>query len=227
MTSQSIFPDDWSDLIESEVPFRIGPDVIALGDLREVKDVQYVAAVYDQWSGDIADKNTAELRDNQRSTSSFIILSETDLGHREKKVQFNWISVFNFHSDALMLALEVAGSVEALMQLKIGHVVRCPGECRPPLVYISFLEVAPANLTAVAIAPTRPRRGRGLGSAMVRLSCDASRQRGYEGRVGLHSVAGAVDFYRRLGFRPLDCSNEYHELYMELDADGARALLKD
>ena len=48
---------------------------------------------------------------------------------------------------------------------------------------------------------------------------------GYGGRLGLHAVGDAEDFYRRLGFRALDCPNEYNELYMELDESGARVLL--
>ncbi len=196
-------PSTWIEVIDPTVPFRQPTGVTVLAELCEVKDVRYVAARYEQWIADI-DKD--------------------DVDAEGKRVApfFNWISVFNFNPDATVLALEAMSSAQALMQLRFGHVVAFAGECRPPLVYVSFLEVAPANRSN---APDR--KVHGSGPALIRIAADASYQRGYHGRVGLHSVAGAIDFYRRLGFRSLDCPNEYHELYMELDEAGAQALLKD
>ncbi len=60
---------------------------------------------------------------------------------------------------------------------------------------------------------------------MLGISADLSKQHGYGGRIGLHSVASAESFYRRLGFRSLDCLSEHNELYFELDEDGAQALI--
>lgn len=62
---------------------------------------------------------------------------------------------------------------------------------------------------------------------MIRFACDASLQKGFKGRVGLHSVSTAEAFYGRLGFKAIDCPNEYHEIYMELNESGARELLRD
>ena len=62
---------------------------------------------------------------------------------------------------------------------------------------------------------------------MLRAACDLSLQHGHGGRVGLHSLQAAEGFYRRLGFVALDCPNEYHEMYFELDESGAQALLID
>ena len=62
---------------------------------------------------------------------------------------------------------------------------------------------------------------------MLRLACYLSVERGFGGRIGLHSVEAAETFYRRLGFESRDCPNEYHELYFELDENGAQALLKN
>jgi hypothetical protein len=38
-------------------------------------------------------------------------------------------------------------------------------------------------------------------------------------------VAGAEDFYRRIGFQGLDCPNEYNEMFFELDESGSQVLL--
>ena len=108
------------------------------------------------------------------------------------------------------------------MLARIGHVARCDGAHRGPLVYVHFLEVAPWN------KPTASgRRFKGLGPIMLRIACELSDQAGYGGRVGLHSLAAAENFYRRIGFRGLDCPNEYNELYFELDEFGAEALLSE
>ena len=136
---------------------------------------------------------------------------------------FNWISVFKFNAGPKTLAFTLSGfaAAEALMVAKVGHVVRCDAGHRQPLVYVNFLEVAPWNRQHV------PSRLPALGPILLRLACDLSVQRGYRGRLGLHSVADAEDFYRRLGFRSLDCPSEYNELYFELDESGAKALLSD
>ena len=154
-------------------------------------------------------------------------------------VLFNWISVFNFNagpdthafcidsSEALLMGAggQVIGpskGAEALMFVKDGHVIRCDTARRQPLVYVSFLEVAPWNRSSVPL-----RLYPGLGPILLRTACDLSIQRGFGGRVGLHSIASAEDFYRRLGFRSLDCPSEYNEVYFELDESGAQALLSD
>lgn len=148
-------------------------------------------------------------------------------GHAQPPPLFNWIAVYNFNVGDSCFAFCLDRSVgtsgaEALMLVTIGHVVKCDKRARPPLVYVNFLEVAPWN------RPSAPaRQFSGLGPILLRIACDLSVQRGYEGRVGLHSVAAAETFYRRMGFRSFDCPSEYNELYFELDASGARALLSD
>jgi hypothetical protein len=137
---------------------------------------------------------------------------------------FNWNSVFNFNSvpDFSVFALDQNGLAQAFMLIRSGHVVRCDNGHRRPLVYVNFLEVAPWN------KPTAPHRAfQGLGPILLRIACDISIQRGYNGRVGLHSVAEAEDFYRRIGFQVFDCPSEYNELYMELSGPEARKLLSD
>jgi hypothetical protein len=106
------------------------------------------------------------------------------------------------------------------MLIKPSHVVRCDAGHRASLVYVSFLEVAPWNHPDAAM-----RYFSGLGPLLLRAACQLSIERGYGGRLGLHAVSAARDFYFRLGFRMVDCPNEYNELYMELDESAARALL--
>jgi hypothetical protein len=137
------------------------------------------------------------------------------------------VSVFNFNAGENTLAFSLncwddEDDAEALMFVKDGHIVKCDSAPRQPLVYVNFLEVSPGNHPRA-----ESRLYRGLGPIMLRIACELSVQRGYGGRVGLHSVANAEEFYRRLGFQTLACPNEYHELYLELDEISAEALLRD
>lgn len=147
--------------------------------------------------------------------------------HTQPPPLFNWIAIYNFHVGVSCFAFcldrcTVTSGAETLMLVTAGRVMKCDKGDRPPLVYVNFLEVAPWN------RPGAPERlFNGLGPILLRMACDLSVQRGYEGRVGLHSVAAAQTFYSRMGFRSLDCPNEYNELYFELDPGGAHALLSD
>ncbi len=147
--------------------------------------------------------------------------SSRDLGARSI---FNWVAVYNFNvgPSAHALTLRVDAGSEALMLIKEGHVTRCDQGHRAPLVYVGFLEVAPWNKAAGV-----GRRYHGLGTIMLRVACDVSMHLGYGGRLGLHSLASAQDFYRRIGFRSLDCPNEYNEIYFEMDEHVAQELLRD
>jgi GNAT superfamily N-acetyltransferase len=141
---------------------------------------------------------------------------------RQEVPAFEWESVAAFRNSDPILILHQAASVEALMQIKEDFAVPCPLGARNRLTYVSFLEVAPWNRTT-----SKGRRFKGIGALMLRFAAQRSRQLGFEGRLGLHSLHTAEAFYRQLGFVEVDCPNEYHELYLELSADAAGALLEE
>jgi GNAT superfamily N-acetyltransferase len=68
-----------------------------------------------------------------------------------------------------------------------------------PQVYVAHLTVAPHNRRRIR----DPRKLEGCGSALVERAAEESRSRGWEGRVSLHALPGAVDFYRNQGFEDL------------------------
>jgi hypothetical protein len=140
-------------------------------------------------------------------------------GQHSQTPMFNWLAVFNFHADATTVAIDVDSKTQALMQVKDKHVVRCGNGPLAPLAYISFLEVAPWNKSTATA-----RRFSNLGAKMVLLAIDRSRQLGTLGRVGLHAVPDAENFYAKMGFRRLDCPNEYNEVYYELSVGRAAQL---
>jgi hypothetical protein len=168
------------------------------------------------------------------------IWSSWTIKHKVKSSLFNWVSISNFNTarNTRIYCLDSTGEPvvlaglqqivysglgpEALMFISDGKVVRCDAGHRVPLIYIGFLEVAPWN------HPDVPSRSfKRLGLLLLKAACRISAERGYQGRLGLHATAKAENFYSRLGFRSLDCPNEYNELYMELDEGRALTLLGD
>lgn len=135
---------------------------------------------------------------------------------------FDRAAIGRFRPRDPVLVIYYEGSVEALMQLRDGHIVVCPEGKRDRLVYVSFLEVAPWNQQT-----TEGRSFRGLGPLLLRFAVQRSAQLGFGGVIGLHALRRAEEFYRRLGFGTLDCPNEYRELYFELAAVAAQRFLQE
>jgi hypothetical protein len=134
---------------------------------------------------------------------------------------FEWGSVASFRPDDPIILVVSGIQVEAMMQLKEGYAVPCLSGPRDPLVYVSFLEVAPWNQLQ-----SSKRYLKGLGQLLLRLACERSEQLGYGGRIGLHALQSAEGFYKRLGFNAPICPNEYTEVYFELDGGGVQDLVK-
>jgi hypothetical protein len=136
--------------------------------------------------------------------------------------QFNWQAVAQFHPKRTIVLVLGDGYPQAMMQISERHLIltkagRLGGPRRGPLVYVSFLEVAPWNKEA-----SRPRLYRGLGQLLLRFAHQRSQALGHGGVIGLHSLPTVEMFYLRLGFQRFDCPNEYHELYYELTEEAAR-----
>lgn len=111
--------------------------------------------------------------------------------------------------------------VEAAMVLKFGIPSRLDGS-GAPLIYIDYVSTAPWNRPQIQA----PQRFSGLGKVMFGSAVTISDARGLEGRCGLHSLAPAEGFYRRLGMSDLGPDPAKDNLrYFELDANAARNLI--
>lgn len=60
------------------------------------------------------------------------------------------------------------------------------------LVYVNFVETAPWNRSE--LDSTQPMYG-GIGSILIRAAVDLSKQEGFKGRIGLHSLPQSNSFY--------------------------------
>jgi hypothetical protein len=121
------------------------------------------------------------------------------------------------------VGVECAGEIQGLMRLDIvSQVARLMLHERLPLVYVDFLESAPWNAKQFTNAPRYKMTGVRLMMAAIRYSFDL----GCEGRVGLHSLPQAREFYESM-FRMTPLGNDVdHEglMYYELSGEIAKSL---
>jgi len=116
-------------------------------------------------------------------------------------------------------ALLNGGHVEAVMMLLFGRSSRAGTESLP-LIYVDFLAAAPWNRSAIQ----RPERFRGMGKMMLGTAVEVSRMNKLDGRCGLHSLASAEGFYRRIGMQDFGIDSSYYDMtYFEFDAHSAMA----
>jgi hypothetical protein len=106
-------------------------------------------------------------------------------------------------------AVECEGDTQGLMVLEtqLHRSVLAPSE---PLVYVVVLSVAPWNRKPLRNPPDFKR----VGTLLLRFSRIRSLALGYEGRVGLHSLAEAEGFYER---RNMMCFGIPDDSYIDRD----------
>jgi hypothetical protein len=121
-----------------------------------------------------------------------------------------------------VLGIEYEGEMQALMLVLLsGKVCRFEEQRGEPLVYVDYLAAAPWNLSGLISIP----RFRGCGTVLISAAIRLSRRVGYEGRIGLHSLPQARDFYRnKCGMIDLGLDPDYEDLhYFEVAASRPEA----
>ncbi len=88
------------------------------------------------------------------------------------------------------------------------------------LVYVDFIEVAPWNRKE--LIGHSPKYS-GAGSILIRAAIELSKQEGFRGRLGLHSLPQANDFYEnKVGMTDLGLDKNYQNLrYFEMTPEQA------
>lgn len=122
----------------------------------------------------------------------------------------------------LLSAIECDGEIQGLIAVAARARFACllPGA---QALYVDYIETAPWNLrTAVS-----PPRYEGVGTLLLADALFRSRELGHDGRIGLHSLPSAVDYYRhRCGMTDLGEDPAYYDLrYFEYTAEEATAWL--
>lgn len=112
------------------------------------------------------------------------------------------------------LVLEYAGEIEGAMMLceqpVFGRKEETLGQ---PVLYIEYLETAPWNQFAYV---GKHSRFRGVGTSLLSAAIEESVRYGCEGRLALHSLDAARQFYIDQGFENLGYDPEVELDYFEL-----------
>jgi hypothetical protein len=135
---------------------------------------------------------------------------------------FHWPAVFNRNPAANTFVVHSGPEIstaQGLVQTYSTWSVPCDRATRGPLTYVSFVETAPWNRPA-----SGTRKFKRIGSLLLAVASSMSIVDGTDGLLGLHAMDSVADYYRNLGFRRIDCLNEYRELYFELPREHARTL---
>jgi GNAT superfamily N-acetyltransferase len=120
-------------------------------------------------------------------------------GSKEEDSHWDWHKKYRFYKQDPtyeMYSIELEQIAQGLIIIEIDfHRSRCdPGK---PIVYVDFLATAPWNRQSLE----NPPRYRGVGSALLEYARIRSCELEYQGRLGLHSLSGAENFYKAFRFR--------------------------
>ncbi len=107
-----------------------------------------------------------------------------------------------------LYAIECDGITQGLMLVDILK-KRCQIESqyRRRLVYVSALATAPWNRSTINYPPIY----KGVGGNLIDFAVVRSNELGYQGRIGLHALPGAIAFYKKLKIGLLDCGSDPDE----------------
>ncbi len=117
------------------------------------------------------------------------------------------------------------GMTQAMMITELTRWARIETQKNDHLVYIDFLETAPWNRREMLDAIPRFA---GSGSILIRAAIEHSKLEGFKGRLGLHSLPQANDFYaNKVGMTDLGLDADYENLrYFEMTPDQAEAFVR-
>jgi hypothetical protein len=105
------------------------------------------------------------------------------------------------------VGLRVGSSLEGIMKLQlVGDFcqARLPEQKGQSLLYVDYLEAAPWNLKPLMDALGLQPRFNGIGSRLIRHAVEMSKEEGFSGRLGLHSLPLSENFYRNVcGMTPV------------------------
>jgi hypothetical protein len=122
------------------------------------------------------------------------------------------------------VGVECDGELQGLMLLSTAnHAARLAPEMDHPLVYVDYVESAPWNVSPLAETP----RFGGVGQRLIWAAVRASVEEGFHGRLGLHSLPQAEDFYeQKCGMVRVGADPDYESLtYFELTRERAAVIL--
>ncbi len=153
------------------------------------------------------------------------LLSQLSKEHREQSSHWNWRAKMGAIRGMLgnqSFAIECDGETQGLMIVDLMKTCRSKHTKNKPLVYVDYLEAAPWNRESL----TEPRF-RGVGTVMLAAAIQLSRDEGFAGRIGLHSLPQSESWYAKRGMSDLGRDPSYQNLrYFEMDEIQSSAFFR-
>ena len=114
---------------------------------------------------------------------------------------------------------------QAMMTTDVTKRAQIASQKNDHLVYVDFLEAAPWNRSEMT---QMPPRFSGAGSILILAAIEQSKMEGFRGRIGLHSLPQANDFYaNKVGMTDLGQDAAYQNLrYFEMTPEQAEAFIE-
>lgn len=111
-------------------------------------------------------------------------------------------------------------NTQAMMIVDLTHRAQLDVQKNEHMVYIDYLEVAPWNRGDLTDCSPKYSGG---GSLLILAAIELSKQEGFNGRVGLHSLPQSNDFYaNKIGMTDLGKDENYQNLrYFEMTSEQA------
>lgn len=113
------------------------------------------------------------------------------------------------------------GALQGLMLINLSSkTARIPAQSGKPVVYVEYLATAPWNRKELGCTP----RYRGIGRTLILAAVELSLQEEFRGRIALHSLPQADDFYqRKCGMTAVGADPKYQNLtYFEMTPEQAK-----
>ncbi len=116
------------------------------------------------------------------------------------------------------------GMTQGMMIVSTLGIARLPQQKGKDLVYVDYLETAPWNIRGLV---TDQPRYQGVGSILMRAAIELSRNEGFKGRVGLHSLPQSNGWYgNACGMADTGADANYQNLrYFEMTPEQAEAFI--
>jgi len=107
---------------------------------------------------------------------------------------WNWARKTVQRDGYFACGITVESQTQGLIMLNSNNYFsRLDSDRTKPLMYVSYIETAPWNARQYTDAP----RFKGIGVKLMHLAIRMSREYGFDGRVGLHSLPQTIGFYSR------------------------------
>lgn len=140
---------------------------------------------------------------------------EWDWNGKVKSIQHESLSYLHY-------AIECEDLTQGMMQLNLTQ-HRSKANAALEVVYVEYLSTAPWNRETIKNPPSF----RAVGTVLIAQAIGASIDQGFKGRLGLHSLPMAHDWYVKLGFKNYGSDEDAKGLdYFELDEESAKKILE-